>query len=141
MSKAIVPVVCVAKTGSKVKEFWTTGLSKEDGEKLLSVNAGKLTYKYLSGMEDTDTGAEIKNIIHDMASKIASLLDSKLKNETVKLNHLEAVSVLDEMTVKAMFGKTILAEAIRRTSGLEFPKVEKEVSDDGEETTVEVESL
>lgn len=129
--KVIVPVVCVAKSSKDQKEFWKSqGLDLADCE-------SKLTYKFLSGLEDTATGLKIKNEIQGMATRISEILDTALPAGRIKDNELEAISVLEKMVVKLAFGKTIRAEAIRIIANLPKLPVSESAADDGEETATD----
>lgn len=136
MSKAVIPVVCTAKTSTYCKDQW-----KAEGLDLAKIDA-QLTYKFLAGMGDTETGAQACNIIQEAASKLAALYDGKLP-EAFKANYLEMISVWQATSTNkdggtgSIFGKGLLAQAVRNNSGLKFhvkPAEVKAASEDDDVT-------
>lgn len=134
MATVITPITCVAKTSKDTKKLWESkGLKVEDC-------VAKLSYEYLSGLEGTATGAEIKNIISDAATKIAALYEARIKVESRKELMVNSMSFWQELATGLAFGKTILASAKREMSGLEFaePKsASASVEDDSGEVVTE----
>jgi hypothetical protein len=143
----ITPITCLAKTGKDQKKLWevarASGEMKQSEKDVIAL----LSYEHLTGLADTETGGALANIFHKACQDASDLLASKLKVESRRDCHVEAMSVLDSMLtdkdggVCSIFGKGLLAQATRNLSGLKFTKTEQvsaNVDNDGE---VETETL
>ena len=145
--KSIVPVECLAKTSKEQKTLW----AKARAEGTMTQSEGDvvklLTYEFLDGLGETATGVEISNILHEAFTKVAGILESRIKVESRRNVYLEAVSILDSMVTdvkggaSSIFGKGILAQATRNLSGLKFDKPQKVVTSDDDGESVEAETL